>query len=249
VLDFVHRMETKDGTKASLRQVGILIAGICGLELPVETPARKGARKPQDGPPYPDRREGPSTPAKAPQDAPGGLQKPTGEGREIKPNKPLGFSLTLDPDHPNLAEWGLTPELVATFGLGFCTKGIMAGRVCIPIHDWQGRLVALRRPLGRTDRGPSRREGQVRVPRRLPQGARALQHPPRVDRRRVCMPNARLSYWLPTGWVGPLFAAESYARFPQVRPEASYASTSGRRLLSVELSVLPVCAPKCSQVS
>ena len=31
---------------------------------------------------------------------------------------------------------------MATFGLGFCTKGIMAGRVRIPIHDWQGRLVA-----------------------------------------------------------------------------------------------------------
>jgi hypothetical protein len=43
VLDFVHRMETRDGTKASLRQVGILLAEICGLELPAETPARKGA--------------------------------------------------------------------------------------------------------------------------------------------------------------------------------------------------------------
>jgi DNA primase len=31
---------------------------------------------------------------------------------------------------------------VATFGLGFCGKGIMAGRVCIPIHDWQGQTVA-----------------------------------------------------------------------------------------------------------
>lgn len=50
VLDFVHRMETRDGTKASLRQVGLLIAKICGLELANETPAPKGARKPQDGP-------------------------------------------------------------------------------------------------------------------------------------------------------------------------------------------------------
>jgi DNA primase len=49
VLDFVHRMETKDGTKASLRQVGLLIAQICGIELN-ESPAPKGARKPQDGP-------------------------------------------------------------------------------------------------------------------------------------------------------------------------------------------------------
>ena len=65
VLDFVHRMETRDGTKASLRQVGLLIAGICGLELPAETPPRKGARKPQDGPsphgPHEEARPPPQT--------------------------------------------------------------------------------------------------------------------------------------------------------------------------------------------
>ena len=65
VLDFVHRMETRDGTKASLRQVGILIAGICGIEL-VGTPAPEGARMPQDGPPYPDRREARPPPKKRP---------------------------------------------------------------------------------------------------------------------------------------------------------------------------------------
>jgi hypothetical protein len=97
-----------------------------------------GSRKTQDGPPYPDRRESPSTPANAPQCAPGGPEKATGEGKETRPNKPLGFSLTLDPGYPYLTERGLTPEFVATFGLGFCTKGIMAGRVRIPIHDWQG---------------------------------------------------------------------------------------------------------------
>jgi DNA primase len=31
---------------------------------------------------------------------------------------------------------------VATFGLGFCGKGSMAGRVCIPIHNADGALVA-----------------------------------------------------------------------------------------------------------
>jgi hypothetical protein len=49
VLDFVHRMETRDGTAVSFRQAGLLLAEICGLEL-TGTPAPKGARKPQDGP-------------------------------------------------------------------------------------------------------------------------------------------------------------------------------------------------------
>jgi hypothetical protein len=31
---------------------------------------------------------------------------------------------------------------VATFGLGYCQKGSMAGRVCIPIHTADGALVA-----------------------------------------------------------------------------------------------------------
>ena len=33
---------------------------------------------------------------------------------------------------------GIAPEIVDTFGLGFCNKGSMAGRVCIPIHNAPG---------------------------------------------------------------------------------------------------------------
>jgi DNA primase len=57
-------------------------------------------------------------------------------------NKPLGFRLTLDPAHPYLATRGIGPELIELFGLGFCAKGSMAGRVCIPIHNASGELVA-----------------------------------------------------------------------------------------------------------
>jgi hypothetical protein len=142
VLDFVHRMETRDGTKASLRQAGVLIAEICGLDLPAETPRAKALGSPRTGLHPAARGEGPSTPVNAPQGAPGGQEWATGEGREIKPNKPLGFALTLDASHPYLKERGLTPELVATFGLGFCSKGSMAGRICIPIHNADGALVA-----------------------------------------------------------------------------------------------------------
>jgi hypothetical protein len=33
VLDFVHRMESKDGTTVSLRQAGLTLASICGLSV------------------------------------------------------------------------------------------------------------------------------------------------------------------------------------------------------------------------
>jgi DNA primase len=57
-------------------------------------------------------------------------------------NKPLDFKLKLDGRHPYLAERGLSPELVETFGLGYCRAGILQGRICIPIHDESGNLVA-----------------------------------------------------------------------------------------------------------
>lgn len=76
--------------------------------------------------------------------------KKTAKAREITPpsddsapNKPIGFTLqNLDTAHPYFAERGLSEETVAEFGLGFCTKGSMTGRVVIPIHDRDGQLVA-----------------------------------------------------------------------------------------------------------
>jgi DNA primase len=58
-------------------------------------------------------------------------------------NPPLKFELkNLDADHPYLYERGLTKETIATFGLGFCSKGMQANRIAIPIHNEHGQLVA-----------------------------------------------------------------------------------------------------------
>jgi DNA primase len=57
-------------------------------------------------------------------------------------NPPLTFSLKLEPGHPYLKERGLQPEIVAEFGLGYCNRGLMGGRICIPIHNERGELVA-----------------------------------------------------------------------------------------------------------
>jgi hypothetical protein len=99
-------------------------------------------RSSNSSPAHTRAQEGTSTLANASQGAPGGQERATGERREIRPNKPLGFALTLDASHPYLIERVLTPELVATFGLGYCSKGSMAGRVCILIHNGEGALVA-----------------------------------------------------------------------------------------------------------
>jgi DNA primase len=61
---------------------------------------------------------------------------------EYRPLQPLPFRLTLDPSHPYLAKRGIGRELAAAFGLGYCSHGTMKGRICIPIHDEHGTLVA-----------------------------------------------------------------------------------------------------------
>jgi DNA primase len=59
------------------------------------------------------------------------------------PNQPLGFRLDkLEREHPYLTERGLTLETVVDFGIGFCAKGMMAGRIAIPIHNPAGQVVA-----------------------------------------------------------------------------------------------------------
>jgi DNA primase len=59
-------------------------------------------------------------------------------------NPPLQFTFrNLDPTHPYLQERGLSEETIALFGLGYhAGRGIMHGRIVIPIHNASGELVA-----------------------------------------------------------------------------------------------------------
>ena len=60
------------------------------------------------------------------------------------PNTPLKFRLDkLERQHPYLLEQrGLTLETIVDFGIGFCSKGMMADRIAIPIHNVEGEVVA-----------------------------------------------------------------------------------------------------------
>jgi DNA primase len=57
---------------------------------------------------------------------------------------PLKFALTgIDYSHPYLAERGIAEETAIEFGVGFYPgPGLMHGRLVIPIHDSDGKLVA-----------------------------------------------------------------------------------------------------------
>ena len=83
-----------------------------------------------------------STPAAKPAARPAAASKAAPESNA--PNTPLKFRLDkLERTHPYLTEQrGLTPETIVDFGVGYCSKGMMEGRIAIPIHNVKGEVVA-----------------------------------------------------------------------------------------------------------
>jgi DNA primase len=103
-----------------------------------------------------DRKSAPASPEPTAPDKPTAPEEETGE------NIPLAFSLkNLDAAHPYLTERGLMPETIAEFGLGFCPKGIMAGRIAIPIHNMAGELIG---NAGRWPGDPPEGKEKYRLP-------------------------------------------------------------------------------------
>lgn len=71
-------------------------------------------------------------------------RKPEAAVDKSAPNTPLKFRLDkLGREHPYLIqERGLTLETIIDFGIGYCAKGMMGGRIAIPIHNSEGNVVA-----------------------------------------------------------------------------------------------------------
>ena len=112
IIDFVMQMEGIGLTDAAEK-----LAEWFGVSEGKQTPTR--STKEHDAPPPPEE----------PEDS-------------TEPNKPLGFELNLDTDAPYLTERGLDVETIATFGIGYCNKGTMKGRIAIPIRNGAGEIVA-----------------------------------------------------------------------------------------------------------
>lgn len=57
-------------------------------------------------------------------------------------NPPLDFELQgLDPAHPYLADRGFSKETMVHFGVGYCGRSSLSGRIAIPLHDTIGKLI------------------------------------------------------------------------------------------------------------
>ena len=135
ILDFVTLMEDGDpNTYADLRRGGFKLAEICGID---PSPSGRGSSSLKN-------REAPGEKAKKTVRTPKVKEEnpiPTAV-KPAKGNKPLTFTLKLDATHPYPAKRGLSLETIETFGLGVCARGMMKGRLAIPIHNEKGELIA-----------------------------------------------------------------------------------------------------------
>jgi DNA primase len=82
----------------------------------------------------------PSVAKKSVNSAPAETKRQEEESGVNQPNEAYLIP-NLDRNHPYLLERGLEPETIEHFGVGYCAKGIMAGRIAIPIHNHEGKIV------------------------------------------------------------------------------------------------------------
>jgi DNA primase len=121
-----------------MENVSIHAAALKAIEWFGLDPEAMAAEKPQKED-HPDqaRKAGDEVPPKPPP------KQPAQAPEKNTPNQPLKFRLEkLEREHPYLSERGLTLETIISFGVGYCGKGMMAGRIAIPIHNEEGNVVA-----------------------------------------------------------------------------------------------------------
>ncbi len=127
ILDFISRMEGLDPEKPTeFRKAAILAQEHFGGQASSQPP----------------KNQSPSTPTRKPSSQPAIVPAQSQKQLPVIINAPLDFELkNLDLAPQYLLNRGFTERAIIHFGLGYCTKGLFAGRVVIPLHDPQGRLI------------------------------------------------------------------------------------------------------------
>jgi DNA primase len=112
IIDFACRMENLDPSRSDdVRRTALILADRYGI----------ASERPKGMPP-----KKAATPV---------------SGRIIV-NAPLDFTLkNLDPDHPYLRKRGFTRETIDHFELGYASRGLMQGRIAIPLRNEKGQLI------------------------------------------------------------------------------------------------------------
>ena len=136
-LDFVAHMEGLDPNKTGeLRKAALAAASTFGIDQALERPAN-GRVKAKS------KTSRSAEPVKAKKARKSKPSEKTVKDKPVKPsNQPLTFELKLDHKHPFITERGFKKKLVKSFDIGFANKGMMKERICFPIHNAKGELIA-----------------------------------------------------------------------------------------------------------
>ena len=142
-LDFVAQMEGLDPSNTSeLRKAALAAADTFGIDEALQRPAN-GRVKAKSKVTRSDK----LVKAKAKKTGKPKRSETSAKDKAVKPsNQPLTFELKLDHKHPFIAarkdKLGFRKKLVKSFGVGFANKGMMKERICFPIHNSKGELIA-----------------------------------------------------------------------------------------------------------
>jgi len=151
ILEFVTLMEDENPDDMNGLKAGAVEAiKMMGKSQADFAKSGNGAQKPKTARSGVQKKKRPSKAVAASQSSPRAksgasedVSKPsTDDSEAVRDNPPLDLKLTLDPEHQFFDDHCVTDAMVETFGLGYCNRGIMKGRACIPIHDEHGQLVA-----------------------------------------------------------------------------------------------------------
>lgn len=139
LLDFAVCMEgLSPDHAADVRTVALKLAERFQIHGVTKKQVATGKRSTANG--ETPRREAAST--GAPLFPPVTEQAPSPTAPSVRINQPLDFELKgLQPDHPYLTGRGFSANTIQHFGLGYCSRGFMTGRVAIPLHNPSGQLV------------------------------------------------------------------------------------------------------------
>lgn len=138
ILDLVAELES-----CSIRDAALKIAEWFDLlrEKPSRNPREKESGKSRQGRVKESAKSGSIVSRDASQERIPAVDQDEKKIGENAKNKPLTFELQTDPTHPWFEREGISQELVEEFGLGYCSKGMMAGRIVFPIRDHEAQLI------------------------------------------------------------------------------------------------------------
>jgi len=152
ILDFVTLMNGGDPKDMQDVRRGALF----GLELLGDSP-KKPAKKARKSKPESKKKKKQGKPAKKKKRSQGGSTvanatfgdktsyasaNDTPSNVSDVPLEPLTFSLKLNPSHEYMRGRGINKEMAERHEIGYCNRGMMKGRVCFPLKNAEGQLVA-----------------------------------------------------------------------------------------------------------